>query len=190
MAATKNSTTGALRILDEAPDFEAKTTAGDLRLSALTGEGKWVMLFSYPADFTPVCGSEIVNLARRQREFESRNVQLLGLSTDSLEAHQNWARETKAGSGVEIAFPIVADPDRKIARLYGMIHDPCSDSVAVRATFVIDPSRKIRTILYYPFQMGRNVDELLRIVDALQTIDKNGGFLPCDWVPGQPGIAG
>jgi peroxiredoxin (alkyl hydroperoxide reductase subunit C) len=187
---TSNSTTGALRIQDEAPDFEANTTAGNLRLSGFTDKGKWVTLFSYPADFTPVCGSEIVNLARRQREFESRNVQLLGLSTDSLEAHQNWARDMKAGSGVEIAFPIIADPERKIARTYGMIHDPCSDTVAIRAVFVIDPARKIRALMYYPMQMGRSVDELLRVVDALQTIDKSGGFLPCDWVPGQPGIAG
>lgn len=176
-----------LRIMEKAPDFEARTTQGDLRLSSFTGRGKWVMLFSYPADATPVCGSEIVNLARRQKEFESRGVQLLALSTNDLESHAKWVQDLRQG-GVDVGFPFIADPDRRIARMYGMIHTPASDTVAVRATFMIDPTQTVRATLYYPFQMGRSVDELLRVFDALQTIDKNGGYLPCDWVPGQPGI--
>jgi peroxiredoxin (alkyl hydroperoxide reductase subunit C) len=176
------------RILDEAPDFEAKTTQGQLRLSDLTGSGKWVLLFSHPADFTPVCSTEFLAFARRNSEFQKRNVQLVGLSIDSLYSHIAWARDIEQRTGVEIPFPVIADLDQKVARLYGMVHESVSDTATVRAVFFIDPKRKIRTILYYPMQLGRNIDELLRVVDGLQTADKNGVSTPADWQPGQPVI--
>lgn len=176
------------RILAEAPDFEAKTTQGVLRLSDLTNKGKWVMLFSHPADFTPVCSTEFMSFARRASEFEKRNVQLLGLSIDGLNAHIAWARDMEQQSGIEISFPVIADLDQRIAKLYGMIHAPSSDTATIRAVFAIDPKRRIRAILYYPMQLGRSVDELLRIFDGLQTADQSGVSIPCDWVPGQPVI--
>jgi peroxiredoxin (alkyl hydroperoxide reductase subunit C) len=176
------------RILEEAPDFEAKTTQGLLRLSDFTDKGKWVMLFSHPADFTPVCSTEFMAFARRSREFEQRNVQLIGLSVDGLNSHIAWARDMEQWSGVEIGFPMIADLDQRVARLYGMVHQAVSDTATVRAVFVIDPKRKIRAILYYPMQLGRSVDELLRIFDGLQMADANGVATPCDWMPGQPVI--
>jgi peroxiredoxin (alkyl hydroperoxide reductase subunit C) len=176
------------RILAEAPDFEAKTTQGMLRLSDLTGKGKWVMLFSHPADFTPVCSTEFMAFARRAGEFEKRNVQLLGLSIDSVSSHIAWARDMEQHGGVEISFPVIADLDQRVARLYGMVHEAASDTATIRAVFAIDPKRKIRAILYYPMQLGRNVDELLRIFDALQIADSSSVSTPCDWLPGQPVI--
>ncbi len=176
------------RILEEAPDFEAKTTQGVLRLSDFTGKGKWVMLFSHPADFTPVCSTEFLAFARRSKEFEKRNVQLLGLSIDGVNAHIAWARDLEQHSGVEINFPVIADLSQHVAQLYGMVHEAASDTATVRAVFAIDPKRKIRAILYYPMQLGRNVDELLRIFDGLQIADQSSVSTPCDWVPGQPVI--
>jgi peroxiredoxin (alkyl hydroperoxide reductase subunit C) len=176
------------RILDDAPDFEAKTTQGPLRLSDLTSGGKWVMLFSHPSDFTPVCSTEFLAFARRAEEFKKRNVQLVGLSIDSLYSHIAWARDIEQRTGVQITFPIIADLDQKVAGLYGMVHTAVSDTATIRAVFAIDPKRKIRAILYYPMQLGRNVDELLRIFDALQTSDKNGVSTPADWQPGEPVI--
>lgn len=176
------------RILEEAPDFEAKTTQGMLRLSDVTGKGKWVMLFSHPADFTPVCSTEFLAFARRNAEFEKRNVQLIGLSVDSLFSHIAWARDIEQRAGIEIRFPVIADLDQNVAHLYGMVHPGASDTATIRAVFAIDPKRRIRAILYYPMQLGRNVDELLRIFDGLQTADANGVSTPCDWQPGQPVI--
>lgn len=176
------------RILAEAPDFEAKTTQGVLRLSDFTNQGKWVMLFSHPADFTPVCSTEFMAFARRAPEFQKRNVQLMGLSIDGLSSHIAWARDMEQLSGVEIGFPVIADLNQHVARLYGMVHEAVSDTATVRAVFAIDPKRKIRAILYYPMQLGRSVDELLRIFDGLQMSDANGVSTPCDWRPGQPVI--
>ncbi len=176
------------RILAEAPDFEAKTTQGVLRLNDFTSKGKWVMLFSHPSDFTPVCSTEFLAFARRSAEFEQRNVQLLGLSIDSLYSHIAWARDIEQRSGVQINFPVIADLDQKVARLYGMVHEAVSDTATVRAVFAIDPKRKIRAILYYPMQLGRSVDELLRIFDGLQIADKSSVSTPADWHPGQPVI--
>ncbi len=176
------------RILDDAPDFEAKTTQGVLRLSDFTGKGKWVMLFSHPSDFTPVCSTEFLAFARRVKEFEQRNVQLLGLSIDSLFSHIAWARDIEQRSGVAITFPVIADLNQHVARLYGMVHEAVSDTATVRAVFFIDPKQKIRAILYYPMQLGRSVDELLRIFDGLQIADKSSVSTPADWQPGQPVI--
>ncbi len=176
------------RILAEAPDFEAKTTQGVLRLSDFTNKGKWVMLFSHPADFTPVCSTEFLAFARHAKDFEKRNVQLLGLSIDGLNSHIAWARDMEQWGGVQIDFPVIADLDQRVARLYGMVHEAVSDTATVRAVFAIDPKRKIRAILYYPMQLGRSVDELLRIFDALQIADQSSVSTPADWKPGQPVI--
>jgi len=182
------STSPMPRILEDAPDFEAKTTQGVLRLSDLTSKGKWVMLFSHPSDFTPVCSTEFLAFARRIEDFEKRNVQLIGLSIDSLYSHIAWARDIEQRTGVQITFPIIADLDQKVARSYGMVHDAVSDTATVRAVFFIDPKRKIRAILYYPMQLGRNVDELLRIFDGLQIADLSSVSTPADWMPGKPVI--
>jgi peroxiredoxin (alkyl hydroperoxide reductase subunit C) len=176
------------RILDEAPDFEAKTTQGTIRLSDFTNQGKWVMLFSHPSDFTPVCSTEFLAFARRNGEFEKRNVQLIGLSIDSLYSHIAWVRDIEQRTGVTITFPVIADLNQKVATLYGMVHPTVSDTATVRAVFLIDPKRKIRAILYYPMQLGRNVDELLRMFDGLQMADLNSVSVPCDWKPGEPVI--
>ncbi|MHB8302937.1 MAG: peroxiredoxin [Acidobacteriaceae bacterium] len=182
---TEENTARMPRIMEDAPDFEAKTTQGPVRLSDYTSKGKWVMLFSHPADFTPVCSTEFLAFARRNAEFVKRNVQLMGLSVDSLYSHIAWARDIEQRAGLQIAFPIIADLDQKVARLYGMVHEAVSDTATVRAVFFIDPKRKIRAILYYPMQLGRNVDELLRMFDGLQMADLNSVSTPADWQPGE-----
>ncbi len=167
---------------EEAPDFEAVTTHGKIRLSDF--RGKWVVLFSHPADFTPVCTTEFIAFAERAKEFEARNVQLLGLSIDGLHSHIAWINNIKEKMGVEIPFPVIADIDMRVAKLYGMLHSE-SDTATVRAVFIIDPEGKIRAILYYPLSNGRNMDEILRLVDALQTTDKHGVATPANWRPGE-----
>ena len=176
------------RINEAAPDFEAKTTHGMLRLADITGKGKWVVLFSHPADFTPVCTTEFVEFARRLPDFERRNVQLIGNSIDSVYSHIAWVRDIEQKFGVKVGFPVVADLDQKVARKFGMVHEAVSDTAAVRAVFVIDPKQTIRALLYYPLSLGRNIDEILRIVDALQTADAHGCATPANWKPGEPVI--
>src|ERR1700730_10862477 len=172
------------RINDPAPDFEATSTHGIIRLSDYTKAGKWVLLFSHPADFTPVCSTELVDLARRSPEFEELNVQLIGVSVDSVYSHIAWARSLAEKFGQEIPFPIIADLDTKVAQAYGMIHPGASLTATVRAVFVIDPKQVIRALVYYPMQAGRNIDELVRLVTALQTVDANGVSTPANWRPG------
>ena len=166
----------------EAPDFEAVTTQGKIKLSDF--RGKWVVLFSHPADFTPVCTTEFVAFAKKADEFAKRNVQLIGLSIDGLHSHIAWIKSIKEKMGVEIPFPVIADIDMRVARLYGMLHPGESDTATVRAVFVIDPEGKLRAMLYYPLSNGRNIDEILRLVDALQTTDKHGVATPANWRPG------
>lgn len=172
------------RINEPAPDFEAKSTHGTIRLSDFTKKGKWVMLFSHPADFTPVCTTEFVEFARRNPEFERLGVQLIGNSVDSVYSHIAWVRNIEEKTGVHVPFPVLADLDQKIARAYGMVHDAVSDTATVRAVFAIDPKQTIRAILYYPMSLGRNVDELVRIFEALQTADRNACSTPANWRPG------
>lgn len=172
------------RINEPAPDFEAKSTHGIIHLSDYTTKGKWVMLFSHPADFTPVCTTEFIAFAQRHPDFEKRNVQLIGNSVDSVYSHIAWVRNIEEKAGVKIAFPVIADLDQKISRAYGMVHETVSDTAAVRAVFAIDPKSMIRAVLYYPMSLGRNVDELLRIFDALQTADSNACSTPANWKPG------
>ena len=172
------------RINDVAPDFEAKTTHGMMKLSDITSKGKWVVLFSHPADFTPVCTTEFVEFSRRNDEFARRNAQLLGNSVDSVYSHIAWVRNIEENFAVKVPFPVIADLDQKVARAFGMVHEAVSDTATVRAVFVIDPKNIIRAIIYYPMSLGRNVDEIVRIVDALQTADGNACATPANWQPG------
>lgn len=174
----------ALRIGVTAPDFEARTTQGLLRLSEL--RGRWLVFFSHPADFTPVCTSEFVALAKAHERFDALNCNLLGLSVDSLYAHFAWVRAIRELFGVEVRFPIVEDPSMVIGRAYGMIDDDARDSAAVRATYFIDPEGIIRAITHYPMTIGRSVEELLRMVAALQATAAGDRLAPEGWVAGRP----
>lgn len=173
-----------LRINDRAPDFTARTTLGQKRLSDY--RGRWLVLFSHPADFTPVCTSEFVHLARRQADFEGLGCDLMALSVDSLYAHLAWLKDIHDRLGVKVTFPIIEDPSMVIGQAFGMIDPDSPDSATVRATFVIDPTGVIRAISWYPMTVGRSVDELLRLVEALQTSDREGASAPAGWTPGQP----
>ena len=176
------------RINEPAPDFQAKSTQGVIRLSDYTSKGKWVLLFSHPADFTPVCTTEFVEFARNYPEFQKRNVQLIGVSIDSIYAHIAWLRNIEQNFKVKIDFPVVADLDQKVASAYGMVHEAVSETAPVRAVFFIDPKGIVRATLYYPLQLGRNIAEIIRVFDALQTVDGNGVSTPANWVPGKPVI--
>ena len=173
-----------LELNGPAPDFEATSTSGPIKLSAWN-QGKWVVLFSHPADFTPVCTTEFMEFAKRNDEFEKKNVALLGNSIDSVYSHIAWMRSIEEKFGVKIPFPVIADLDQKVARLYGMVHKPSADTATVRCVFVIDPRRTIRAMIYYPLNVGRNIDEVMRLVDGLQTADKHGVACPANWQPGQ-----
>jgi peroxiredoxin (alkyl hydroperoxide reductase subunit C) len=172
------------RINEPAPDFEAKSTHGVIHLSDY--KGKWVMLFSHPADFTPVCSTEFIQFARRYPEFQALNVQPVGVSIDSIFSHIAWVRNLEQQAGIKIQFPVIADLDTKVAQAYGMIHPNASDTATIRAVFFIDPKQVIRAILYYPQSTGRSVDELLRVFEALQTTDAYSVSTPADWKKGAP----
>ncbi len=176
------------RINEPAPQFEAKSTHGIIKLSDYTSKGKWVLLFSHPADFTPVCTTEFVEFSRRYDEFEKRNVQLIGVSVDSIYSHIAWARNIEQNFGVQVKFPVIADLDQKVARAFGMVHEAVSDTAAVRAVFFIDPKGNVRALLYYPLSLGRNIDEILRVFDALQIAEANACATPANWKPGDPVI--
>lgn len=168
---------------DPAPEFRARTTMGERALSDY--RGKWLLLFSHPADFTPVCTSEFVALAQAAPRFRALECELLALSVDSLFSHLAWVRSIREQFGVEIPFPIIEDPSMAIARAYGMIAPRASDAAMVRAVFAIDPEGVIRAITWYPMTTGRNVEELLRLVAALQTTDAHDVSTPEGWQPGQ-----
>jgi peroxiredoxin (alkyl hydroperoxide reductase subunit C) len=164
---------------EKAPSFTAKTTHGVINFPD-DFKGKWVVLFSHPADFTPVCTTEFVAFQKRFEEFQKLNVQLIGLSIDQVFSHIKWVEWIKEKLGVEIKFPIIADDTGEIAKKYGMIH-PGKGTNTVRSVFVIDPNGVLRAVLYYPQEVGRNMDEILRLVKALQTVDKYGVALPANW---------
>jgi peroxiredoxin (alkyl hydroperoxide reductase subunit C) len=170
------------RLNEPAPDFTQVSTAGPLTLKDF--RGKWVVLFSHPADFTPVCTTEFVAFAELYDDFVSRNVQLVGLSIDSVHAHIAWLMSIEANFGVQVKFPILADLDMKVAKAYGMIQPGASTTAAVRAVFVIDPDGILRAMIYYPLSTGRNMAELLRLVDALQCNTAHGLATPANWQPG------
>ncbi|HEV2860668.1 MAG TPA: peroxiredoxin [Pyrinomonadaceae bacterium] len=182
-AQTQEATPSLPRINDPAPDFEAKSTQGPLKLSDY--KGRWVVLFSHPADFTPVCTTEFVEFARRSEEFKQRNTQLIGLSVDSVPAHIAWVRNIEQHFGLKIDFPVVADLDTKVAQKYGLIHPSASETATVRAVFLIDPQQKVRALIYYPMSCGRNIDEIVRALDALQTADENACATPANWQKGE-----
>ncbi|MBI2919731.1 MAG: peroxiredoxin [Planctomycetes bacterium] len=168
------------RIGDAAPDFTAVTTQGELNFTKWAGD-RWVMLFSHPADFTPVCSTEIAEFAKRQADFEKRGVQLMGVSVDSIHSHLAWRENLQKLFDVRITFPLVADNNMAVAARYGMIHPGQSATATVRAVFVIDPKKVIRAIIYYPLNVGRNVEEIFRLIDALQTADRNAVACPVNW---------
>jgi peroxiredoxin (alkyl hydroperoxide reductase subunit C) len=144
-----------------------------------------VILFSHPADFTPVCTTEFIEFARRHDEFQKKNVALIGNSIDSVYSHIAWTRNIEEKLGVKIPFPVIADLDQKVSRLYGMVHEPSSVTATVRCVFFIDPKRTLRAMIYYPLNVGRNFDEIMRVVDALQTVDQHAVACPANWRPGE-----
>jgi len=166
-----------------APDFEANTTHGPIRLSTWQ-PGKWIILFSHPADFTPVCTTEFVEFTKRYEDLEKKNVALIGNSIDSIYSHIAWTRNIEEKFGVKIRFPVIADLDQKVAQLYGMVHTPASVTATVRCVYFIDPKRIVRAMIYYPLNVGRNFDEIVRVIDALQTVDSQGVACPANWKPG------
>jgi len=171
------------RINEPAPAFTAKTTHGERSLADY--KGKWLVLFSHPADFTPVCTTEFVAFARAADKFKALNCELLGLSIDSTYAHIAWMRSIADNFGVEIPFPIIDDISMQVASAYGMVHPGASDTQAVRATFLIDPQGMMRAMVYYPMSNGRSIDEFLRLLKALQTSDEHKVATPEGWKPGE-----
>lgn len=168
---------------DQAPDFSANTTYGPLRFSEYNKDS-WVLLFSHPADFTPVCTTEMSGFAQRHDEFRELNTKLLGLSIDSIHSHMAWVNNVKKNTNVLLDFPIIADIDMKVAKLYGMLQPNESETAAVRAVFFIDPTGKVRLIMYYPLNVGRNMNEIIRVLKALQLSDEHKVAMPLDWQPG------
>ena len=174
----------SLRLGDEAPNFTADTTEGPIDFHDWK-KGSWAVFFSHPADFTPVCTTELGRTAALNEEFTRRGVKTIAISVDPLESHQGWAPDIRDVGGTDLNFPIIADPDRSVSQLYDMIHPGEGDTSSVRSVFIIDPSNKIRLTLTYPKSVGRNFDEILRVVDALQLTDLAPVSTPVDWVPGQ-----
>jgi len=177
----------SLHIGDIAPDFTVDTTTGPISLHNWAGDS-WVFFFSHPADFTPVCTTEMGMTARLAAEFEKRNCKPLGLSTDTVEEHLEWVKDVDETQGVTLTFPIVADPDLEIAKLYDMIHPDQSETAAVRSVFIIDPAKKIRLTMTYPMSVGRNFDEILRVIDSLQLTDSHKVATPVNWQKGDKAI--
>jgi peroxiredoxin (alkyl hydroperoxide reductase subunit C) len=170
------------RLNEPAPQFSALSTTGPIKLSDF--KGKWVVLFSHPADFTPVCSTEFAGFAERQADFDKRGVQLIGVSIDSIYSHIAWIRSIESIFGKKVGFPLIADLDTKVAQAYGMIHPGASSTATVRAVFVIDPNQVTRAMIYYPLTTGRSIDEIIRLVDALQLNTEKGLATPANWKPG------
>ena len=170
-----------------APDFEAETTQGPIRFHDWLGSS-WGVIFSHPKDYTPVCTTELGYTAKLKPEFDRRGVKVVGLSVDALDRHAGWEKDIEETQGHAVNFPMIADPDRKVATLYGMIHPEADPSVTVRTVYVIDPNKKIRLMLIYPPSTGRNFDEVLRVIDSLQTTDRHKVATPVNWQPGDRAI--
>lgn len=173
----------SLHIGSVAPDFTQNSSQGPIRFHEYI-EGSWAVFFSHPADFTPVCSTELTELAKRHKEFESRNFKLIGVSVDSIHSHLAWVENLAKILDTRLPYPLIADVDKKVSELYGMIHPGESSTVTVRALFFIDPKATIRAIIYYPLNVGRNVDEILRVADALQTADAHSVACPVNWKKG------
>lgn len=179
---SEHKVVGLPRLNEPAPAFEALTTHGVLRLSDY--EGSWLILFSHPADFTPVCTTEFLAFAEIYPELQRRGVELLGLSIDSVYSHIAWVRNIEEKFGVKIPFPIIADLNKEVASLYGMVMPGESKTETSRCVFIIDPKGNLRAMIYYPLTTGRNMQEILRVIDALQTSDKHQVATPANWKPG------
>jgi len=173
-----------LRLGDIVPDFSAPTTEGPIQLHECAGKS-WVVLFSHPKNYTPVCTTELGYTAKLKPEFERRNVKAIGLSVDKLEDHHGWAKDIEETQGAALNFPLIADADKTVATLYDMIHPNASDSFTVRSVFVIDPNKKLRLSLTYPASTGRNFDEILRVIDSLQLTDGYKVATPVNWKQGE-----
>lgn len=174
----------AIRIGDVAPDFTAETTQGTINFHEWLGDS-WGILFSHPKDFTPVCTTELGMAAKLKPEFEKRNVKILGLSVDPLESHKEWEKDIEETQGAEVNFPMIADPERKVATLYDMIHPNASDTFTVRSVYIVGPDKKVKLVLTYPASIGRNFAELLRVIDALQMAENYQVATPANWKPGE-----
>ena len=172
-----------LQLGDSAPDFTQKSTLGPLNLYDYLGDG-WGVLFSHPKDFTPVCTTELGKTAKLKEEFEKRDVKVLALSVDDVQSHEKWIEDINRTQQTQVNFPIIADADRKVSSLYGMIHPNASDTLTVRSVFIIDPAKKIRLYLTYPAATGRNFEEILRVIDGLQLTDSNAVATPANWQRG------
>ena len=173
----------SLRIGDLAPDFTQDSTEGEIRFHEWLGSG-WGVLFSHPKDFTPVCTTKLGVTAKLKAEFDGRGVKVLAVSVDPVESHKSWIGDIDETQGTRVNFPILGDPDRKVADLYGMIHPNASDTLTVRSVFVIDPAKKIRATITYPASTGRNFDEILRLIDSLQLTDSQSVATPANWKKG------
>ncbi len=173
----------AIRLGDTAPDFTAQSTAGEIKLHEYLGDS-WGVLFSHPADFTPVCTTELGRASKLKPEFDKRNVKLLGLSVDGVEDHAKWSGDIEETQGTALNFPLLADPKREISTLYDMIHPNANDTLTVRSVFVIGPDKKVKLTLTYPASTGRNFDELLRVIDSLQLTANYKVATPADWKDG------
>ncbi len=179
----------ALRLGDDAPDFTAETTEGTIDFKEWK-KGSWAVLFSHPKDFTPVCTTELGTVARLKPEFDKRNVKVIGLSVDPVSDHTEWAKDIAETQGTELNFPLIADPDRKVADLYDMIHPNANDTLTVRSVFIVGPDDKIKLTLTYPASTGRNFDELLRVIDSLQLTAAHKVATPANWKQGEDVIIG
>jgi len=173
----------SIQLGDIAPDFTQESTQGTINFHEWM-EGKWAILFSHPKDFTPVCTTELGEVAKLKNEFEKRNLKVIGLSVDSLEDHKNWSKDIEETSGQKLNYPMLADVDRKVATLYGMIHPNADNTLTVRSVFIIDNNKKVRLILTYPASTGRNFREILRTIDSLQLTDNYKVATPVNWEHG------
>jgi thioredoxin-dependent peroxiredoxin len=174
----------AIRLGDIAPDFTAQTTEGEIKFHEWIGNG-WAILFSHPKDFTPVCTTELGYMARMKPEFDKRNVKIIGLSVDPLDDHRKWSKDIEETQGTAPNYPLIADPDRKIANLYDMIHPNANNTLTVRSVFVIGPDKKVKLTITYPASTGRNFDEILRVIDSLQLTSKHSVATPVNWKNGE-----
>jgi thioredoxin-dependent peroxiredoxin len=174
----------ALRLGDDAPNFTADTTDGKVTLYDYLGDS-WGVLFSHPKDYTPVCTTELGRVASLKPEFDKRNVKVIGLSVDPLDSHKGWAKDIEETQGTALNFPLIADPDRKVAELYDMIHPAMAENVTVRSVFIIGPDKKVKLMITYPQSAGRNFDEILRVIDSLQLTSKYSVSTPSDWKQGE-----
>ena len=173
-----------LKLGDTAPDFTAQTSEGELTFYDWLGDG-WGVLFSHPADYTPVCTTELGRTAQLKEEFAKRNTKVMAVSVDDLDSHQGWIKDINETQNTTVNFPLIADPNREIADLYGMIHPNASDTMTVRSVFVIGPDKKIKLMLTYPASTGRNFDEILRVIDSLQLTANYSVATPADWKDGE-----